>query len=70
MPSPIGKPEVIYHYCDANGFVGIVQNKALWLSDAYYMNDYLEHRLIIDKAIGHIENAIAGRTRVLRMTPY
>jgi hypothetical protein len=34
-----------------NGFNGILTSKSLWLSDAYYMNDYKEHRWVLDRAI-------------------
>jgi hypothetical protein len=46
---------IIYHYCGANGFYGILRSKALWLSDAYFMNDYMEHRLVLDKAVEYLE---------------
>ena len=60
MSVKVDKPSVIYHYCGLTAFAGIVKGKAIWLSDAYYMNDYSEHRLIIDKAIQRIEMAKAG----------
>lgn len=34
--------ELLYHYCDANAFQSIVQNKELWFSDVFAMNDFSE----------------------------
>ena len=36
-------PEVIYHYCDLPAFKGIAEEKAIWLSDVRFCNDYMEH---------------------------
>lgn len=33
---------LIYHYCDTNAFMSIIQNDALWLSSLYSMNDSAE----------------------------
>ena len=48
-------PEILYHYCDANGFHGILKSKTLWMSDACFMNDSEELRLILDKAVEQLE---------------
>ena len=48
-------PDTIYHYCGVSGFHGILESKTLWMSDAYSMNDYTEHRLILDKAVEQLE---------------
>lgn len=34
--------EIIYHYCDAQTFHAICQNKTIRLSDLFSMNDYME----------------------------
>lgn len=34
--------EIIYHYCDANAFMSITQNRELWFSDVFAMNDFQE----------------------------
>jgi hypothetical protein len=31
--------DVLYHYTDLNGLVGILENKGFWLSEAKYLND-------------------------------
>ena len=33
---------IIYHYTDLSGLKGIIENKKLWLSLAYHMNDHQE----------------------------
>jgi len=51
MSTGLIKPDRLYHYCGVTGFQGILASKTLWLSDAYYMNDYTEHIWILRKAI-------------------
>ena len=36
------KNELIYHYCDAQTFHAICQNKTIRLCDLFSMNDYME----------------------------
>lgn len=31
--------DILYHYTDINGFLGILKNKKLWLSAANNLND-------------------------------
>jgi hypothetical protein len=54
MSSP-DKPTIIYHYCGVSGFHGILSSKKVWLSNTYYMNDYMEHRWILKKAMLQLE---------------
>ena len=42
-PPATTMPDVIYHYCDVQGFKGIIEGKGIWLSDVSYCNDYMEH---------------------------
>ena len=37
-----GAPDLIYHYTDAAGFVGIVERNELWSTDAEFLNDSTE----------------------------
>ena len=46
--------DIIYHYCGVRAFREIISTKELWLSDAYYMNDYAEHRWLLDRAVEHV----------------
>lgn len=41
-------PKVLYHYTDANSFLGIVGNKELWASHIRFMNDLKEETLALD----------------------
>lgn len=40
---------IIYHYCNIDSFKAIIQNKTLWLSSIYNLNDYKEIHWIKDK---------------------
>jgi len=42
-------PNVIYHYCNAQGLKGIIEGKAIWLSDVRCCNDYMEHNWLKEK---------------------
>jgi hypothetical protein len=45
--SPVGipgwkpgqKPELVYHYTNTSGLMGILNSKSLWATDVWYMND-------------------------------
>lgn len=50
---------IIYHYCNMEAFKAIIQNKTLWLSSVYNLNDYKEIHWIKDKVskkISHVKN--------------
>jgi hypothetical protein len=49
------EPDTFFHYTDTHGFHGIVTSKELWLHDAYFSNDYTEHRLILEKAVAQLK---------------
>lgn len=36
------KSDIVYHYCTLEGFLGIIQNASLWVSDISKSNDGLE----------------------------
>lgn len=55
-------PELIYHYTSLEGFVGIVRDRAIWLTDYSYLNDTRE--------ISHGRDMIHGvATEMLRAKP-
>jgi hypothetical protein len=65
---------IIYHYCSANGFLNIIRNHCLWLSDASCTNDASENRIIDPifenalrelKAINKIDNKKMEDSRFL-----
>lgn len=39
VPLARGEPELVYHYTDATGLLGIVKDKVIWASDVWFMND-------------------------------
>ena len=41
MSQQVGTPYV-YHYTDAAGFKGIVENQEIWATSIYYLNDWTE----------------------------
>lgn len=45
--------EMLYHYCGVNAFKEIIESKCLWLSHIRYMNDYMEHRWLLERAENH-----------------
>jgi len=46
---------IIYHYCNVEAFRAIIQNKILWLSSVYNLNDYKEIHWIKDKVNKKVE---------------
>lgn len=49
---------IIYHYCSVEAFNAIIQNKTIWLSSVYNLNDYKEIHWIKDKIFKKIKNSI------------
>ena len=41
------KAEIVYHYCSLEGFLSIIQNASLWISDISKSNDCLESSYMI-----------------------
>jgi hypothetical protein len=48
-------PDIIYHYSSLEGFLGIVKNKSIWMSDYSYLNDSRELMYGIDVVSSAIE---------------
>ena len=46
---------IIYHYCNVEAFKAIIQNKILWLSSVYNLNDYKEIHWIKEKVSSKIQ---------------
>lgn len=47
-------PEVLYHYTSADGLIGILTSKSIWLTDLRYMNDLSElqySRQLVEKRL-------------------
>jgi hypothetical protein len=49
---------IIYHYCSVESFRAIIENKTLWLSSVYNLNDYKEIHWIKDKIFKKIKRSI------------
>ncbi len=46
---------IIYHYCNVEAFRAIIQNRTLWLSSVYNLNDYKEIHWIKEKVLKKIK---------------
>ncbi len=60
------KSDTIYHYCTLEGFLGIIQNASLWMSDISKSNDNLECIYGRDLIKDRIEKEIAADIEVMR----
>jgi hypothetical protein len=49
-------PEVLYHYTSAEGLIGILQSRSIWLTDLRYMNDSSELQYARTLVEARIEN--------------
>ena len=49
---------IIYHYCSVESFRAIIENKTLWLSSVYNLNDYKEIHWIKDKIFKKIKSSV------------
>ncbi|WWR15535.1 DUF2971 domain-containing protein [Lachnospiraceae bacterium JLR.KK008] len=49
------KEEIVYHYCSLEGFLSIIQNASLWMSDISKSNDCLESIYIRNKIKNRIK---------------
>jgi hypothetical protein len=52
----------LYHYTDQNGFMGIINNRALWATKIQYLNDSNEYYLAIKIASKIINERIKNET--------
>lgn len=44
--SPIAEDRIIYHYCSVDGFMNIMKNRNLWLTEASFTNDAWENQIL------------------------
>lgn len=49
MAKKVGNDDLVYHYCDVESFLNIIQNSTIWLSDILKSNDSKEGTWIKDK---------------------
>lgn len=51
-------PDVIYHYTDANGLIGILRSSTIRASEALFLNDSSEIRYSLGRVLDRIDKAI------------
>jgi hypothetical protein len=51
-------PEVIYHYTNQSGLIGVLENRELWATKIQYMNDASEFRIAFQMLEKHLTDAI------------
>lgn len=51
--------DFLYHYTTPNGLIGIVENRILWATDVFYLNDSEEFALGIQIARNYMEKKLA-----------
>lgn len=54
------KEEIVYHYCTLEGFLSIIQNSSIWMSDISKSNDCLESIYIRNKIKNRIRCELEG----------
>lgn len=59
------KSDIVYHYCTLQGFLGIIQNESLWVSDISKSNDDLECAYSRNQIKDRIEQEIVNDTEVM-----
>jgi hypothetical protein len=42
------EPELLYHYTDQKGLLGIIKDKCLWATHSQFLNDLSEYRIVFD----------------------
>lgn len=60
--SPAG---LIYHYCDANALLSILQNRTVWATDTAYLNDADELASVFRNIESHLQAVDGTYTRYL-----
>lgn len=61
-------PELLYHYTDSRGFLGIVESKKLWASSIRHLNDSAEYHHVIDimqSAVRLMEDGLSSSEKSL-----
>jgi hypothetical protein len=59
------RTNVIYHYTNQSGFLGIVENKELWATKIHFMNDSSEFRIAFDMIEERLTRSEIGDHNVL-----
>jgi hypothetical protein len=63
FPKPCyNRQELLYHYTDAIGLLGIISSNRLWATDASFLNDPSEGQLFPERVIGFMREKRGGLT--------
>ena len=57
----LAEEDEIYHYTDINGLLGIVENKAIWLTEASFLNDVEEQLYTLELFENEVLNTIVDK---------
>ena len=60
------KSDIVYHYCTLQGFLSIIQNASLWVSDISKSNDDLECIYARNQIKDRIEQEIETDTEAMQ----
>jgi hypothetical protein len=60
-------PDILYHYTNLDGLLGIINNEELWFSDMYFLNDKSEYELGLNIVIEELEAKKEG-FKILKST--
>lgn len=61
------KENIVYHYCTLQGFLGIIQNASLWMSDISKSNDDLECIFVRNQIKDRIEQELENDTEAINV---
>lgn len=71
MPAePMPCENVLYHYCSVDAFTKIVENKSLWLTSLFFLNDNLEHVWLRTMAVDMLERERAKEISIGKKNAY
>jgi hypothetical protein len=60
---PTSHPKTVYHYTSLEGFIGIVKNRCVWMTEFAYLNDRREVRYGLDLLLSAVNDMLATVTR-------
>jgi hypothetical protein len=52
------EPELLYHYTDHNGLIGILTNRCIWATDIRYLNDWSEGKLVWNSLFDELNSRV------------
>lgn len=55
------EPELLYHYTDQMGLLGILKDKCIWATHSHYLNDYSEYKILFEAARVAIYEHLASK---------